>query len=84
MELEAIESGRRKQDLMSHLPHCNIFHFAGPMRASILLNAQKRVVDRSFLYLRDSSQHVGDYLAVEAEPNLYTPDVLGTLPRIIH
>jgi CHAT domain-containing protein len=29
MRLEPIESGRRKQNVMSHLPHCNIFHFAG-------------------------------------------------------
>ncbi|KAM3069480.1 hypothetical protein ACMFMG_005585 [Clarireedia jacksonii] len=29
MGLESIEPGRRKQDIMSHLRHCNIFHFAG-------------------------------------------------------
>lgn len=29
MALESIEPGRRKQDVMSHLPHCDIFHFAG-------------------------------------------------------
>lgn len=29
MALESIEPGRRKQDVTSHLPRCNIFHFAG-------------------------------------------------------
>ncbi|KAH8591191.1 CHAT domain-containing protein [Bisporella sp. PMI_857] len=29
MMLESIEPGRRKQDVMSHLPHCSLFHFAG-------------------------------------------------------
>jgi CHAT domain-containing protein len=29
MALDPIDSGRRKQDIMSHLPHCDIFHFAG-------------------------------------------------------
>lgn len=29
MSLEPIEPGRRKQDVMSHLPDCDIFHFAG-------------------------------------------------------
>jgi hypothetical protein len=29
MGLESIEPGRRKQDVMSHLPQCDIFHFAG-------------------------------------------------------
>ena len=29
MALDPIKSGRRKQNVMSHLPHCDIFHFAG-------------------------------------------------------
>jgi hypothetical protein len=29
MALESIEPRRRKQDVMSHLPQCDIFHFAG-------------------------------------------------------
>ena len=29
MGFNPIESGRRKQDIISHLPNCKIFHFAG-------------------------------------------------------
>ncbi|KAE8442781.1 hypothetical protein EG329_002869 [Mollisiaceae sp. DMI_Dod_QoI] len=29
MTLESIEPGRRKHNVISHLPHCDIFHFAG-------------------------------------------------------
>ncbi|KAI9684131.1 MAG: hypothetical protein M1829_003401 [Trizodia sp. TS-e1964] len=29
MELVPLKSGRCKEDIMSHLPHCDIFHFAG-------------------------------------------------------
>ena len=29
MAFDPIEPGRRKQDVISHLPHCRIFHFAG-------------------------------------------------------
>jgi len=29
MALEPIEPGRRKQEVMSHLLNCNMFHFAG-------------------------------------------------------
>ena len=49
MGLESIESGRRKQDIMSNLPHCNIFHFAGhgytdnddPLKSYLLLEDGK-------------------------------------------
>src|SRR5436190_13346840 len=29
MALDPVEPGRRKQDVMKHLPNCKIFHFAG-------------------------------------------------------
>ena len=29
MALDPVEPGRRKQDIMEHLPNCKIFHFAG-------------------------------------------------------
>jgi CHAT domain-containing protein len=49
MALEPVESGRRKQDIMSNLPHCNIFHFAGhgytdnddPLKSYLLLEGGK-------------------------------------------
>jgi tetratricopeptide (TPR) repeat protein len=45
MELEPMEPGRRKQDVMSCLPQCDIFHFAGhcftdnddPLKSYLLL-----------------------------------------------
>ena len=49
MGLDPIEPPRRKQDIMSYLPHCKIFHFAGhgntdtadPSQSHLLLNDWK-------------------------------------------
>ncbi|KAN0099442.1 CHAT domain containing protein [Hyaloscypha variabilis] len=49
MGLEPVEFGRRKQDVMSNLPHCNIFHFAShgytnnddPLKSYLLLKDGK-------------------------------------------
>ena len=46
---DPIEPGRRKQDVISHLPHCRIFHFAGhghtddedPSKSNLLLDDGK-------------------------------------------
>ncbi|PCD30394.1 hypothetical protein AU210_010076 [Fusarium oxysporum f. sp. radicis-cucumerinum] len=49
MQLEPIEPGQHKHDIMSHLPQCKVFHFAGhghtdghdPMRSRLLLDDGK-------------------------------------------
>jgi TPR repeat protein len=49
MAIESVEPRRCKQDIMSHLPHCNIFHFAGhgytdnddPLKSYLLLEDGK-------------------------------------------
>lgn len=46
MALTPIEPGRRKDDIVQHLPHCKIFHFdghgytddMGPTKSSLLLD----------------------------------------------
>ena len=67
MKLELIESGRRKQDIISNLRHCNIFHFAGhgytdndnPLKSYLLLEGGKSnaltVADFLDLNLRERS-----------------------------
>ncbi|EWZ80294.1 hypothetical protein NW765_011586 [Fusarium oxysporum] len=49
MQLEPIEPGQHKHDIMAHLPQCKVFHFAGhghtdghdPMRSRLLLEDGK-------------------------------------------
>ncbi|KAF7506157.1 hypothetical protein GJ744_012221 [Endocarpon pusillum] len=49
MALQPTECGRRKQDVMSHLAHCKVFHFAGhgytdrddPLKSHLLLENGK-------------------------------------------
>jgi CHAT domain-containing protein len=49
MAFNPIEPGRRKQDIISHLPDCKIFHFAGhgytdnedPLKSHLLLGDGK-------------------------------------------